>query len=259
MKKTTDAPKALVKFIKKNKIVTMEALKEFLESPSRMTVFRKLKALAYISSYSHQGRYYSLEEIAQFDDWGIWCYQNVFFSRYKTLKNTIVLLIEDADSGYTASELTAFLGVKVEDTLLELVRAGKLGRQKLNGSYLYFSQAPNLGRKQVLSRKDQLEVNEGQQLRPEVLMNELKAALIIFYSTLNEKQRRLYAGFESMKSGRGGDERIAQLLDLNPKTVAKGRKELLSQKVMVDGIRQKGGGRKQVKKKSQTSSKKSKT
>jgi hypothetical protein len=61
-----------------------------------------------------------------------------------------------------------------------------------------------------------------------------------------------------MKFGRGGDERIAGLLDLNPKTVARGRKELLSQKVLVDGIRQKGGGRKQVKKKSLISSKESK-
>jgi hypothetical protein len=258
MKKNSDASKALLKYIRKNKIVTMEALKEFLDTPSRMTVFRKLKTVDYISSYSHQGKYYSLEEIARYNDWGIWCYQVVFFSQYKTLKNTIVQLIEDSDSGFTASELTAILGVKVEDTLLELVRNKALARQKLEGRYLYFSQGTHLGRKQVLTRTDRLRVIEGQQMRPEVLLNELKAALIIFYSTLDEKQRRLYGGFESMKFGRGGDERIAQLLDLNPKTVARGRKELLSQKVMVDGIRQKGGGRKQVKKKSLTSSKESK-
>lgn len=87
-------------------------------------------------------------------------------------------------------------------------------------------------------------------------MNELKAALIIFYSTLNEKQRRLYAGFESLKAGRGGDDLIAELLDLNAKTVARGRRELLGEKVNVDTIREKGGGRKRIKKKSPTSSKK---
>jgi hypothetical protein len=141
---------------------------------------------------------------------------------------------------------------------LELIRNKALDRQKLDGSYLYFSPVTHLGRKQVLTRTDQLQVIEGQQMRPEVLMNELKAALIILYSTLDEEQRRLYAGFESMKFGRGGDERIAGLLDLNPKTVARGRKELLSQKVLVDGIRQKGGGRKQVKKNSLIPSKESK-
>jgi hypothetical protein len=258
MKKSIDASKVLLQYIKRNKIVTMEALKECLGTPSRMTVFRKLKTVDYISSYSHQGKYYSLERIARWDDRGIWCYQAVFFSRHKTLKNTIVQLIEDSDSGYTASELTAILGVKVEDTLLELIRNKALDRQKLDGSYLYFSPVTHLGRKQVLTRTDQLQVIEGQQMHPEVLMNELKTALIILYSTLDEKQRRLYAGFESMKFGRGGDERIAGLLDLNPKTVARGRKELLSQKVLVDGIRQKGGGRKQVKKKSLISSKESK-
>jgi hypothetical protein len=82
-------------------------------------------------------------------------------------------------------------------------------------------------------------------------MNELKAALIIFFSTLDEKQRRLYAGYESLKIGHGGDKRISELLDLDQKTVAKGRQELLGGKVNVDRIRKSGGGRKQIKKKSQ--------
>ena len=83
---------------------------------------------------------------------------------------------------------------------------------------------------------------------PDILMNELKAALIIFFSTLDEKQRRLYAGYESLKIGHGGDIRIAQLLDLDQKTVSRGRQELLCGKVNTDNIRESGGGRKQIKK-----------
>ena len=134
-----------------------------------------------------------------------------------------------------------------------------LVRKKLSGSYVYFSKVPNLCERQELTRKDRLGLPENGQMHPEILLNELKAALIIFYSTLNEKQRRLYAGFESLKTGRGGDERIAAILDLNPKTVARGRKELLSEKVTVDSIREKGGGRKRIKKKSPESSKRSKS
>ncbi|MCP4751181.1 MAG: hypothetical protein GY866_09825 [Proteobacteria bacterium] len=52
--------------------------------------------------------------------------------------------------------------------------------------------------------------------------------------------------------GRGGDELMAELLDLNPKTVARGRRELLGGKADVDTIREKGGGRKHIKKKSRT-------
>ena len=56
---------------------------------------------------------------------------------------------------------------------------------------------------------------------------------------------------ESLKIGHGGNKQIAELLDLNEKTVAKGRKELLEEKVEIDSIRKKGGGRKKIKKKSQ--------
>jgi len=87
-------------------------------------------------------------------------------------------------------------------------------------------------------------------MRPEILMNELNAALIIFFSTLNEKQRRFYAGFESLKIGYGGDKQIAELLNIDRRTVAKGRIELLNGEVNLDAIREVGGGRKPIKKKS---------
>ena len=54
-------------------------------------------------------------------------------------------------------------------------------------------------------------------MQPEVLMNEIKASIIIFYSLLNEKQRRIYAGLESLKISRGGDRFISDLLGLNIK------------------------------------------
>jgi hypothetical protein len=66
---------------------------------------------------------------------------------------------------------------------------------------------------------------------------------------LDEKQRRLYAGLESLKLGYGGDRRIAGFIGLDPHTVAKGRRELLEQDFEVDRIRKAGGGRKPVEKK----------
>jgi hypothetical protein len=66
---------------------------------------------------------------------------------------------------------------------------------------------------------------------------------------LDEKQHRLYAGLESLKVGHGGDRRIAELLLLNEKTVAKGRKELLEGGISIDSIRRNGGGRKTIQKK----------
>ena len=72
---------------------------------------------------------------------------------------------------------------------------------------------------------------------------------MLFFSVLDEQQRRLYAGLEALKSGYGGDTRIAELLGLNVGTVARGRRELLEQDIEVERVRGVGGGRKAVEKK----------
>jgi len=232
------------------KIMTIAELKTTLKTKCRMTVFRKLSKLGYISSYSHSGKYYSLKRTARYNKYGIWSYKSALFSKNGTLKKTIVFLIGSSTQGYTASELNSIITVKVEDALLELVKSKIINRKKISGIYIYFAKASNLNKKQELTRIGKIQYPD-EEMKPDILMNELKAALIIFFSTLDEKQRRLYAGYESLKIGHGGDKRIAELLDLDRKTVARGRQELSGGKVNVDNIRQSGGGRKQIKKKSQ--------
>jgi hypothetical protein len=84
----------------------------------------------------------------------------------------------------------------------------------------------------------------------QVSEEELKASILLFYSLLDEQQRRLYAGLESLKLGRGGDRQLADFVDLDPHTVARGRQQqLLAQDVEVDRARRTGGGRKPVGKK----------
>jgi hypothetical protein len=77
--------------------------------------------------------------------------------------------------------------------------------------------------------------------------DELRAAIVLFASLLDEQQRRLYAGLESLQLG--GDRQIADLLHLDPHTVAKGRRQLLAQEVQADRVRAVGGGRKPTEKK----------
>jgi hypothetical protein len=77
--------------------------------------------------------------------------------------------------------------------------------------------------------------------------DELRAAIVLFASLLDEQQRRLYAGLESLQLG--GDRQIAELLGLDPHTVAKGRRQLLARDVETDRVRAVGGGRKPVEKK----------
>ena len=57
----------LRQFLRLQKIATLPELKQALGTTVDITVFRKLKELSYRSSYSHRGRYYTLDEIPQFD------------------------------------------------------------------------------------------------------------------------------------------------------------------------------------------------
>lgn len=82
-----------------------------------------------------------------------------------------------------------------------------------------------------------------------VVPDELHAAIILFYSLLDERQRRLYAALESLKIGHGGDRRIAELLGIDAGTVARGRLQLLAGEVERERGRRPGGGRHPVEKK----------
>ena len=246
-----NAEETLLKYLNNCKISTMDEIKSVLSTQSRMTAFRRLRKLDYISSCSHRGKYYSLKRIAKHGKDGLWIHKSVLFSKHGTLKNTLQILLNQSSKGYTASELNKILKIKVDDALLELIRNKLINRKKMSGVYVYLSSAPNCAKKQELTRNDSIQYQDNLKMHPEILMNELKAALIIFFSTLDEKQRRLYAGFESLKVGYGGDTQISELLGIDKRTVAKGKMELLSGKIAVDTIRESGGGRKQIKKKSQ--------
>ena len=237
----------LREFLHSQQIATLPELKLVLGTSVDTTVFRKLKELSYRSSYSHRGRYYTLAEIPQFDAQGLWSFQTVWFSRWGNLVATLEALVNGAPQGSFAHELRQILHVAVKDALLQLVEQRRIARQPVAGLYLYCAQDAALRRRQVLARQALSEIpgSSSAAASPE----ELKASLVLFASLLDEHQRRLYAGLESLKLGRGGDQRLAELLHLDPHTVARGRKELLTQEVEWERVRKHGGGRKPVEKK----------
>lgn len=240
---------ALKTLFDKERIATIDQLKDALGTDVDMTVFRKLKGLSYYTSYSHRGRYYTLDEIARFDELGLWSFRSVWFSRYRTLLRTAKFLVETSEAGFFAAELENLLHVVVKDALLTLVNRNSLHRQRIGSHWLYCATDDHKRRKQLLAR--QILEERGMAKLPtyaDTKEDDLKAAIIIFFSLLNEKQRRLYAGLESLKWGHGGDCKIASLLGLDQKTVARGRKELNSGEIETERVRKQGAGRKSVKK-----------
>lgn len=249
MKTTSISVEPLVTLFKKQKIATISDLKKSLGSDCSMTVFRKLRELEYINSCSHSGKFYSLKRIARFDHMGLWIFNSVLFSYYGTLGKTLNALIEKSNNGYTAAELEKLLSIKPNGPLIELIDKKQVRREKISGIYVYFSKNDTERKQQEFARKNSMAHLESIRFTPDVLLNEIKAAIILFYSMLDEKQRRLYAGLESLRIGHGGDRQVARLLALNEKTIAKGRKELLSREIEIDSTRRKGGGRKTIQKK----------
>jgi len=56
MRAASFLPHALREFLLGSKIATLDELKQALGTPVDITVFRKLKLLDYLTSYSHRGR-----------------------------------------------------------------------------------------------------------------------------------------------------------------------------------------------------------
>lgn len=248
--------KAIKLFFDQNKIATLDQLQEALGKPSRATVYRKLDELQYLSSYSHRGKYYTLKSNARFNNLGLWNFSSVWFSQFGNLLQTSEVLVHRSGAGYSAAELKDILEVKTKHALTQLVREGRLQRETFNSIYVYFSGEKDVASLQINARKSLLQQSPASLIvaNPDLATDEAKALLILFCSMLNEKQRRLYAGLESLKLGHGGDAHIASLLGMDPHTVAKGRKELMDADLIdTTRIRAPGAGRPPQEKKRQKS------
>ena len=243
----------LARLLRRRTIATMAELKQTLGTTADATVFRKLAELDYRTSYSHRGRYYTLDELCRFDALGLWSFRQVWFSAFGTLLATAEALVAGAEAGYSAAELDALTHVDCKQALAQLAGEGRLARQRLAGRYVYLAPDAAARRRQLAARNmadaAPAAVALGAGAGVGILPDELKAAIVLFYSLLDERQRRLYAGLEAAKIGHGGDVQIADLLGLDAGTVARGRQQLLAGDVDAGRVRRAGGGRKPAQKK----------
>jgi len=153
----TDSIEALTALFRSRHIADLATLCATLETESRMSVFRRLSAVGYLSSYSHAGRFYTLRDIPMFDRDGLWCYQGVCFSRHGSLKSTVAHMVENAEAGSTHHELHVRLRVRAHNTLLDLAQEKRIGREPLAGQYLYVSADAARAGSQLALRRRQLE------------------------------------------------------------------------------------------------------
>jgi len=147
-----NAQKKVENLLRKCRVVTMSDLCEVIGSSSRMTVFRRLRQIKYVTSYTHAGRYYTLYDIARFDSDGIWFYDDIGFSQNGSLKNTVIYLVDGSDAGKFHFDLERQLRVRVHNVLLDLVQSKQIERIKFEGQYLYLSSDKEQSTKQIEQR-----------------------------------------------------------------------------------------------------------
>ena len=243
--------------LQKQTIATMPELLAAVGTSVERTVFRKLAALGCRASYSHCGRYYALDEAARFDALGLWSCRGVWFSAHGTLVETAQALVDASRAGYFGAELDHVLHVHTKDCVRNLVNQGRVVREAVGGRHLVCSADPVKRRVQVAARQALL--GPAVPAAMPAVTEELKATIVLFLGLLDEKQRRIFAGLESLQLGPGGDGLVAQMLGLDPETVAKGRQALLRRELEGTRVRRPGGGRKAVEKKGLKSSPASKS
>ena len=204
MRPTSFDPHRLRSHLQRHTIADLPALKQALGTSADLTVFRKLQSLGYLSSYTHRGRFYTLRTIARFDEDGLWSHDAVWFSRHGTLMATLEAWIPQSPQGWFADELADRLHVDVHDPLHDLMRQGRVRRAEIAGRFLYTAAEARQSKDQIRARRTAYAVPlvaDASALH--VSPDELKAAILLFYSLLDEQQRRLFAGLESIKLGLG--------------------------------------------------------
>jgi len=103
------------------------------------SVRRFLTQIGYYSSFTHNGRWYTLSSIPRFKEDGLWFYRKIGFSREGSLTHTLVRLIEKSPMGLTAEQIGKKVKCRCHAVLVKLSRENRLQRQKQGRSYVYLA------------------------------------------------------------------------------------------------------------------------
>ncbi|MFN2359336.1 MAG: hypothetical protein ABR534_16535 [Desulfotignum sp.] len=133
--------KKLITAFQENKCWMIQPLAERMNY-SIPSVRRFLARTDYFSSFTHNGKWYTLASIPRFSSKGLWFYRDIGFSRHGPLTHTLVNLVEKSTSGMTADQLGQLLRCRCHAVLVQLCRKGRLQRQKHGGSYVYLATDP---------------------------------------------------------------------------------------------------------------------
>ncbi len=171
---------AVMRWFKKQKVVTVVQLASWL-SCSVVTARRRLKVLSAYTSYNRNGRYYTLPEIAQFDDIGLWRHQGAFFSKHGNLKQTLVHLVTHSEQGLSSTELGEMLGLQPRSFLSHFRDHPAIYRENRMGRWIWFAADSK-------TREQQMQARLAQEVAGESRMPSDMEAVMILVDLIDHPQ-----------------------------------------------------------------------
>ncbi len=164
----SERKRRIEKLFSRNKVVTIEALKNTLNTNYSKTVFRYLKEIGYLSSYNNAGKSYTMSNIPRFDEWGLWHYKSASFSKFGTLKSTINSLVVNSHKGFTHGELKQLLRCRVQNSFNDLIKNNIISREFINGLYIYVSTDQVKAADQISHREESSGTGKSQAVNTEL-------------------------------------------------------------------------------------------
>ena len=131
-------------FFSRQKIITLEQLIGLLDC-SAITARRRLKRWQTYTSINKNGRYYTLPQIPEFDQRGLWRYQAVLFSKHGNLKQTIITLITESPKGLSTGEIAELVDLVPNSSFVSRFKeVAGVKREKHQGRFFYLSSRPEI-------------------------------------------------------------------------------------------------------------------
>lgn len=130
------------------KVLLIKDLGQLMKA-SKPTISRYIKKWKTYSSYNFNGSYYTLPDIPEFDQNGLWIYKGIRFSSHGNLPQTVKYLVESSSCGMSMSQLRLILDCALHSLLPKMVAGRLLFREKHDGVYVYFAKEPGLRNTQI--------------------------------------------------------------------------------------------------------------
>ena len=151
-------PNLIRKLLQSKTVMSLKQIRHEIPDRPRSSLFRDLKNVELLTSYSHAGQHHALKSMVKFNPNGLWFYEKISFSKYGTLKNTLVKIISNSPAGMTHKELKTLLRIQVQNPLTHLIKTHLLQRRSLAEQvFVYLAHDDSMAQAQWQKR---LELNE---------------------------------------------------------------------------------------------------